>query len=126
MPFTQISLRAGKSPAYHKALMEGIYTAMRDAIGIPENDRFATITEHSPSCFNTSGDYLGVDRSDELVMIQITLLAGRPVEKKQALYAAIARELAKDPGVRKEDIFVNLVEVAKQDWSLGNGVAQYV
>lgn len=126
MPLTQIHLREGKAPEYHKALMQGVYTAMRDAIGIPENDRFATITEHSSSCFNTSGDYLGIDRSDDLVIIRITLLAGRPVEKKQALYAAIADELSRDPGLRKEDVFINLVEVAKDDWSLGNGEAQYI
>ena len=125
MPLVRVSLREGKSPEFHAALMEQIYLAMREAIGSPENDRFATITEHSESCFNTSGDYAGIDRSSDLVIIQITMLGGRTVDQKKALYAALADRLSKDPGVRKEDVFVNLVEVAKEDWSLGNGIAQY-
>ncbi|MFY0611856.1 MAG: tautomerase family protein [Hyphomicrobiaceae bacterium] len=125
MPLTQISLRKGKSPEYHKALMEGIYLAMREAINSPEDDRFATITEHEASCFNNSGNYLGIERSNDLVIIQITMLGGRSVEAKKALYAAIAARLSDNPGLRKEDIFINLVEVAKEDYSLGNGEAQY-
>ncbi len=125
MPLVRISLREGKSPEHHKTLMEQIYLAMRESMGTPENDRFATITEHSESCFNTSGDYLGIDRSEDLVIIQMTVLAGRSVDQKKALYAAIAERLSQSPGLRKEDVFVNLLEVAKEDWSLGNGIAQY-
>lgn len=125
MPLVRISLREGKSPEYHTTLMEQIYLAMREAMGTPENDRFATISEHKASCFNNSGDYGGIDRSDDLVIIQMTILAGRSVDQKKALYAAIADRLSKAPGLRKEDIFVNLLEVAKEDFSIGNGIAQY-
>jgi phenylpyruvate tautomerase PptA (4-oxalocrotonate tautomerase family) len=125
MPFTQISLKKGKSLEYRRALMEQVYQAMVDSIGAPENDRFATITELDDGNFNNSGDYLGIERSEDIVFIQITLNAGRSVEKKQALYAAIAKRLKDDPGVRTEDVVISLLEVAKEDWSLGNGVAQY-
>lgn len=125
MPFTQISLKKGKSPEFHGALMEQVYLAMRDSISIPEDDRFATITELEAGNFNNSGNYAGVDRSDDVVFIQITLNAGRTVEKKKALYAEVAKRLAADPGVRPEDVVISLLEVAKEDWSLGNGVAQY-
>jgi len=125
MPFTRISLAKGKSPEYRAALMEQIYLAMRDTIDILEDDRFATITEHEPENINNSGNYAGVERSDDVVFIQITVNAGRSVEKKKALYAAIAKRLETDPGVRPEDVVISLVEVAAEDWSLGNGVAQY-
>ena len=125
MPFTQISLKKGKSPEFHGALMEQVYLAMRESISIPEDDRFATITELEPGNFNNSGNYAGVERSDDVVFIQITLNTGRTVEKKKALYAEIAKRLAADPGVRPEDVVISLLEVAKEDWSLGNGVAQY-
>jgi len=105
--------------------MEQIYLGMHEAIGTPENDRFAVITEHEESCFETSGDYGGIARSDDLVFIQITLLAGRTVDQKKALYAAIADKLATNAGLRKEDVWINLIEVAKEDYSLGNGEAQY-
>ena len=125
MPFTQISLKKGTSQAFRSALMEEIYIAMRESIGIPEDDRFATITELEPGNYNSSGNYAGVNRTGDVIFIQITLNAGRTVELKKALYAAIAQRLSKNPGVRPEDIVISLIEVAKEDWSLGNGEAQY-
>lgn len=125
MPFTRILLKKGKSPEYRRALMEQVYLAMRETIAIPEHDRFATITELEADNINNSGDYAGIDRSDDVVFVQITLNAGRTIEKKKTLYAEIARRLMADPGVRPEDVFISLLEVAKEDWSLGNGVAQY-
>ena len=125
MPFTQISLKKGKSQAFRSALMEEIYIAMRESIGIPEDDRFATITELEPGNYNSSGNYAGVNRTEDVIFIQITLNAGRTVELKKALYAAVAQRLSKNPGVRPEDIVISLIEVAKEDWSLGNGEAQY-
>lgn len=125
MPFTQIQLKKGKSAEFRSTLMEQIYLAMLETISIPEDDRFATITELETGNFNNSGKYAGIDRSDDVVFIQITLNKGRDVEKKKALYAAIAKKLSADPGIRPEDIVISLVEVATEDWSLGNGIAQY-
>jgi len=125
MPFTHIALAEGKPVAYRQTLMEQIYLAMRDTVAIPEHDRFATIAEHKPENLNNSGDYMGIDRSDDIVFIQITLNQGRTVEQKKALYAKIAENLKEDPGIRPEDLVITLYEVAPQDWSLGNGEAQY-
>jgi len=125
MPFTQISLRKGKSPDFRRELMEQVYVAMRESITIPENDRFATITELEDGNFNNSGDYLGISRSDDIVYIQITLNSGRTTDKKKALYAEIAERLHAKLGIRKEDIVISLLEVLPEDWSLGNGEAQY-
>ena len=125
MPFTQISLKKGTSVEFRRALMEEIYLSMRETIAIPEDDRFAMITELEPDNYNNSGNYGGINRSEDVVFIRITLNAGRSVELKKALYAEIANRLSKNPGVRKEDIVISLVEVAKEDWSLGNGIAQY-
>lgn len=126
MPLTQISLRKGKSPRYHKAITAGIYRAMRDTFDVPENDRFMTITEHDDNGFDYGEDYLDIRRSDDLLIIRIIANNTRTVEQKQALYAAIADNLGADPGVRPGDVFINLVEVPKENWSFGNGVAQYV
>jgi len=125
MPFTHISLAEGKPIEYRQTLMEQIYQAMRDTVSIPEHDRFATITEHKPENLNNSGDYLGIDRSEDIVFIRITLNKGRTTEQKKALYAKIAERLAVDPGVRPEDLVITLFEVAAEDWSLGNGDAPY-
>lgn len=125
MPFTQISLRKGKSLEYRRALMEEIYLAMRESITIPENDRFATVTELEDGNFNHSGDYLGISRTDDIVYIQITLNRGRTTDQKKVLYATIAERLNANLGIRKEDVVISLLEVSPEDWSLGNGEGQY-
>jgi len=126
MPLTQIALKKGKPAQYRKELMEQVYLAMRETIAIPEDDRFAIVTELDDDNFNNSGNYLGIERSEDVVFIKLTINQGRTVEKKQALYAAIAERLSSSPGVRPEDVVICINEVAMEDWSLGNGIAQYV
>ena len=125
MPFTQISMTEGKSAEYRATLMEEIYLAMRATIDIPEDDRFATITELKPENINNSGSYLDIDRSDDVIFIQITLNQGRSTDQKKALYSKIAERLGASLDVRPEDVVISLIEVQLEDWSLGNGEGQY-
>jgi 4-oxalocrotonate tautomerase len=125
MPLTRVSLRRGKPAAYRQAILDGIYRAMRAAFDVPDEDRFMTITEHDEDNFSYSKNYLGIARSDDLVMIQLTVSNTRTLEKKKALYRAIVENLTADPGLRAEDILINLVEVMPENWSFGNGIAQY-
>ncbi|MGB8277976.1 MAG: tautomerase family protein [Methylovirgula sp.] len=125
MPLTRVSLRKGKSPAYKRAILDHIYAAMREAFNVPEDDRFMTIDEYGEEDFVYGRNYLGIARDDDLVIIQITVSNTRTVEQKKALYAAIADRLSRDPGIRPENVFINLIEVAKENWSFGNGIAQY-
>ena len=124
MPLLHISLRAGKPEAYRQAILDGLYRAMREALNVPEGDEFMTISELSPANFRCGNAY-GVTRSDDAVLIQITVFASRTAEQKKALYRRIAELLGESPGIRPEDVFINLVEVAKENWSFGNGIAQY-
>jgi 4-oxalocrotonate tautomerase len=126
MPLSRVSLRRGKPAAHRKAILDGIYRAMREVFDVPEEDRFMVITEHDEPDFSYSPTYLGINRSDDLVLIQLTVSNTRTVEKKKALYRRIVENLTADPGLRPEDIFINLVEVLPENWSFGNGIAQYV
>ena len=125
MPLTRIALRAGKPPAYRRAIMENVYRAMRETFEVPEDDYFMTVTQHDEDEFWFSADYLGIPRSDDLVIIQIAANDTRGVAQKKALYKRIAERLAAEPGLRPEDVFINLVEVARENWSFGRGIAQY-
>jgi 4-oxalocrotonate tautomerase len=125
MPLVRISLRQGKSEQYRRALADGVHQAMIDAIDAPAQDRFQIITEHSPNDLIYDPSYLGIDRSDDIVMVQITLSAGRKPPQKGKLYRRIVELLAKNPGVRPQDVMINLVETAWENWSFGNGEAQY-
>lgn len=126
MPIVQISLCRGKSPAYRAALRDGIHRALCTTFDVPEADRFALVSEYAPEDFAYDPDYLGVARSQDLVMVQITVSRTRGVTQKKALYAAIAHNLAEAPGLRPEDVLVVLTENAREDWSFGQGIAQYV
>lgn len=126
MPLVRISLRRGKSPAYIAALRNGIYRAMREAFDVPENDRFILVSQHEAEEFDYDANYLGIARDDDLVIVQIACNNTRTTEKKQAFYRRMAEVLAEDPGLRPENLFINLLETAKENWSFGNGIAQYV
>ena len=125
MPLLHISLRTGKSPAYRQAIFDNLYRAMRETFRVPEADPFMALTEHEAANFRYGASYLGIARGDDLVFIQITANDTRSVEQKKALFRRIAELLGENPGIRPEDVFVSLVEVAKENWSLGNGLAQY-
>ncbi|WP_420969256.1 tautomerase family protein [Bradyrhizobium sp. B120] len=125
MPFVRIDLKRGKSAEYRKTLGEIVYKAMREVINVPENDKFQIITEHDRGDLNYADNYLGNNYSDDLILIQITLNAGRTVEMKKAFYKRIADDFQSQLQGRPDDIFINLVEVAKENWSFGNGIAQY-
>lgn len=126
MPLTRVSLRRGKPAAYRQAILEGLYLAMRETFNVPESDRFMTVSEHDEDGFVYDADYLGIHRSDDLVMIQLTVSNTRSLEQKKQLYRRIVEHLTRNPGLRTEDILINLVEVLPENWSFGNGEAQYV
>ncbi len=126
MPLVRVSLREGKSASYRAAIGEAIHQAMVETINVPADDRFQTFTEHPSGGLVYDKRYLGIERTDGVVFIQITLNTGRTLDQKRALYRALAEKLARDPGLRKEDLLVSLVEVPKENWSFGNGEMSYV
>lgn len=126
MPLVDITLRPGKSAAYKTALFDGIYAALRETFNVPEDDRFMAVSERGSEDFSFSRSYLGMDRSDDFIILRITVSNTRTLSQKQALYQAIVDHLGRDPGVRADDIFINLIEVKLEDWSFGRGIAQYV
>lgn len=124
MPLVRIDLRKGKDATYRQKIGRVVYDALV-SVGVPKNDRFQLITEHEADGFLFDPDYLDIHRSDDLVIIQITWNEGRSTEQKRALYKAINDGLHETVGLRREDVFIGLVEVKKENWSFGNGVAQY-
>ncbi|ANW05395.1 tautomerase family protein [Bradyrhizobium icense] len=124
MPLIHISLRAGKPAVYRQAIFDSLYRAMRETLDVPEGDQFMTISEHDAANFRY-GAAFGVARSDDLVYIQITVFDTRTPEQKKALFRRTAQLLGKSPGIRPEDVFVNVLEAAKENWSVGHGLAQF-
>jgi 4-oxalocrotonate tautomerase len=124
MPLVRISLARGRTPEARHAIGDAIHRALVETIDVPPLDRFQLITEHAADDLVYDPAYLGIRRTDGIVIAQITITAGRTLEKKRALFHRIADNLAV-LGVRREDVWVNLVEVPKENWSFGNGVASY-
>jgi phenylpyruvate tautomerase PptA (4-oxalocrotonate tautomerase family) len=125
MPLVRISLREGKSEQYKKALADGVHRAMVEGAAVPEQDRFQVVTEHAASGLIYDPTYLGIQRTDDVVFVQITLSTGRKLAQKKKLFQRMAEILAENPGLRPQDLMINLVEVAWENWSFGNGEAQY-
>jgi phenylpyruvate tautomerase PptA (4-oxalocrotonate tautomerase family) len=125
MPLVRIDLLQGKPPEYRRALGDVVHEAIVATINVPADDRFQIITEHAPNAFIIDEKYLGIQRSANCVIVQITLNDTRTVDQKRALYKTLADKLHRRLGLRREDVFVSLVEVRKENWSFGNGEAQY-
>ena len=125
MPLVRIDLARGKTEHYRRSVGEIVYEAMIATLNVPADDRFQIIAEHSESDFIIDRTYLGVERTDDVIVIQVTLNAGRTIELKSAFYKAVADGLHERLQLRREDVFINLVETAKENWSFGNGEAQY-
>jgi 4-oxalocrotonate tautomerase len=125
MPFARIDLVRGKPAEYRRAIGDVVYEAMVDVLKAPKDDRFQVISEHPPENHIAAESYLGIAHTRDCVFIQLTLNAGRTVEQKKGLYKAVADGLHERLGLRREDVVIHLVEVAKENWSFGNGEAQY-
>lgn len=126
MPLVKIDLHAGKDAEFHRKLSDAVHDAMVATIGVPVADKFQIITEHKVGDLVFPPLYLEIAHETDIIFIQIHLNAGRTVELKQALYKAMASGIAAAVGFNPKDLIINLVEVRKEDWSFGNGIAQYV
>jgi 4-oxalocrotonate tautomerase len=125
MPLARIDLAQGKSADYRKTISDVVYDAMVETLKAPKDDRFQVITEHPADNFIFDPNYLGIARSKDCVFVQLTLNEGRTVDQKRAFYKAVMQGLHQRLNLRPEDLLVNLVEVKKENWSFGNGEAQY-
>jgi len=124
MPLVRISLRKGRTAEFRRKLGDAVHRALVETIGVPERDRFQILSEHEPGDLVYDPGYLGIARTNDIVIIQLTISTGRTLAQKRALFRRIADNLAL-LGVRREDAWINLVEVAKENWSFGNGEASY-
>lgn len=125
MPLVRVSLRRGKSAQHIAAIRNSIYRAMIESFNVPQNDRFIVVHQHDAEEFDYDPTYLDIARTDDLVMIQISCNNTRTVEQKKAFYQRTAELLSKEPGLRPQDVLINLLETSKENWSFGNGQATY-
>jgi phenylpyruvate tautomerase PptA (4-oxalocrotonate tautomerase family) len=125
MPLVRISLMKGKPEGFGRKVGEAVYRTMMETINVPAKDNFQIVTEHDKDGLIYDPSYLDIKRTDGIIFIQITLNEGRTVELKKTFYKTLAERLNQELGVRMEDVFISLVEVKKENWSFGGGVAQY-
>jgi phenylpyruvate tautomerase PptA (4-oxalocrotonate tautomerase family) len=125
MPLARIDLPAGKPASYGRTVADVVYDAMIVTLKAPKDDRFQVISEHGRDTLLIDPSYLGIERSADALIIQLTLNEGRTVDAKKAFFKAVSDGLHERLGLRREDVFISLVEVKKENWSFGNGIAQY-
>jgi phenylpyruvate tautomerase PptA (4-oxalocrotonate tautomerase family) len=125
MPLVRISVQEGQHKSQHAKIGDAVHRAMVETINVPALDRYQLINEHAEADFTFDANYLNISRTNALVIIQITLNTGRTTDMKKALYKRIADLLHQELQIRREDVMINLVEVPKENWSFGNGEAQY-
>jgi phenylpyruvate tautomerase PptA (4-oxalocrotonate tautomerase family) len=125
MPFARISVPAGKPADFRKVVSDVVYESMLPTLKAPEGDRFQVVTEHSPNDLILDPNFLGISRTKDAIVVQLTMNEGRTAQQKKDYFKAVADGLRERLNVRREDVLISLVEVKKENWSFGNGVAQY-
>ena len=125
MPLVRISLLRGRGEGFGRKVGGVVYRAMRETLNVPDKDNFQLLSEHTPESLVYDPSYLDIERSDGFIAIQITLNEGRSIEMKKGFYRRVAEDLRRELDVRPQDVFINLIEVKKENWSFGNGIAQY-
>ena len=125
MPLIRLDVPESLPQQSSRVAVDVIYDALRAELNVPEDDRFAVVCAHDATGLQMNRTYLGIDRSENALIIQVTLNAGRDAALKRAFYAAVAAGLRGRIGIRPEDVFISLVEVSPENWSFGNGLAQY-
>ncbi|MDE1167322.1 MAG: tautomerase family protein [Pseudomonas sp.] len=126
MPLARIDVAADTPTQTVAAISDVVYQAMLDTANVPPHDKFQVINRHaSDELVYPAEGYLGLTYTPNIVFIQITWNAGRTVEVKQAFYQAVAEGIHARTGLRKEDVWISLVDVKREDWSFGNGEMQY-
>ena len=126
MPLVRIDLREGKPISYIHAIGDAVQRAMMEYLNVPERDHFQIINERKQEHLIYDPNYLNIQRTDDVVIIQVFLSKGRTTEQKRAFYARITELVKENPGIRPQDVLINLVEDTREDWSFGNGEAQYL
>jgi phenylpyruvate tautomerase PptA (4-oxalocrotonate tautomerase family) len=126
MPLIRISLLKGKSRDYIGAISDGVHRALVEAFGIPPDDLFQIVEPLDRDNLFFDADYLGQHRSEDVVFVHIFASTGRDTAQKKRLYAGIVDNLAKNPGLRREDVMIVLTPNTREDWSFGGGLASYV
>jgi 4-oxalocrotonate tautomerase len=130
MPLIRISLKKGRSVEERRAIADCVHTALVEAIGIPVDDRFQVVTEYGSDGLGSElfydAHYLGIERTDGIIFVQVFLRKGRTVEAKQTFYQRLVDLLTERVRARPEDVLITLSENESADWSFGNGIAQYV
>jgi len=126
MPLARIDLIRGKPADYRRTIGEVVYKAMVEVLKAPENDRFQVIAEHDAEDFVYDPTFFGIERSADIVFVQLTLAEGRTLEQKRGFYKQVADQLNRRLNLRHEDVFISLVGTGRDDWSFGNGEASLV
>jgi phenylpyruvate tautomerase PptA (4-oxalocrotonate tautomerase family) len=121
MPFARIDLAQGKPPEYRATVADIVYEGIVGVLKAPDGDRFIVVGEHAPENLICDPHFLGMERSPDFILIQVTSTVGNNKEAKLAFFRYIADELNSKLGVRPDDVMINLVFVQREDWSFGNG-----
>src|ERR1700730_12405119 len=126
MSLASIDLIKGKLSDYRRTIGYVVYKAMVEILKAPENDRFQVINEHDADNFVYDPTFFGIERSADLVFVQLTLVEGRTLEQKRGFYKQVVEELNQRLRIRREDVFISLIGAGREDWSFGNGDSSLV
>jgi Tautomerase enzyme len=125
MPVAKIHVLEGR---YDEARLGSVSNAVQqgliNALGTPPDDFFQIIHVLPPPQFRHTGSFLGLDYSDDLILLEITFISGRPKEKRLGLLKALNDAVVTAAKISPDDLLITLYETPGENISFGRGLAQ--
>jgi phenylpyruvate tautomerase PptA (4-oxalocrotonate tautomerase family) len=126
MPIVYLDILRGRTRDQIRALLDSTQAALVEAWEVPERDRFQVVTEHSPDEMIIQDRGLGIERSENIVVIRMLNRRGeRTRAQKEKLYELLGRNLNRDCGLDPADLFIVNNDNENEDWSIGYGKALF-
>ena len=113
MPLVKVEMIKGKSREYKTSVLDMIHIALVEALGIEEWDRFQRIIEIDKENFE-----LPEGKTDDFMIIELTLFPGRSKEQKRLAIETITDKLNKELGIKNTDVFIVINEPPMENWGL--------
>jgi hypothetical protein len=125
MPLAKLHVLEGQ---YDEVRLGKVSSAVQNglvsALGIPPEDFFQIVHVLSKSQFRHTPSFLGLKYSDDLIVLEITFISGRPKEKRLGLLKALNDEVVAAAGISPDDLLITLYETPGENISFGRGLAQ--
>lgn len=125
MPLVKVDLIEGRSEDQIREILDAAHETVVESFNVPPADRYQIVREHPANRMIIEDTGLGIERSRNIVVLQIV---SRPRSRsmKETFYSTLSQRLSERCSIAPSDVVVTFVTNTDEDWSFGHGRAQFL